>query len=224
MTDKSPWGCFVTAGAILGLFGLVSFATADEEAEKAKARASAPPAIVAIEDFDPARHQGLFNEVMIRAQLDIATMDRVNNDKPVLEERTTTTVARLYGTDAKDRSGSAPGILATYDTLSANRIIDMAEKPGPIGPIVVINGRVDDPTILTQEVFKVTGIGHVVAEDAPIITPFLHGRMDALAPLDDSGAVMTVGMIVVSPFLLIGLYRLHRRRQRKIAQTEWERY
>lgn len=223
MAEKSPWGCFVPGILIVGLFGLVGYAVSDEEAQKAKARASAPPPVVAVEDFDPAKDRHSFDEVNVRAQLDIKTMDKViDEDSPSDDERRTT-VVRLYPASAKDRNAPAPGVLVTYKPLSANRIIAMTEKMGPIGPIVVINGRAQSTSGIKNDAAKAIDRGPLVAEDAPYIEPFMDDRMAALAAEDGGATVFFSGLVVSLPFFIWGLVRLRKKRLRDIDRSQWER-
>ncbi len=159
---------------------------------KAEALRAGPPPAVGLSNFNPVHDLHAFDEVAIRAQLDLTrdaelTIERRGTDDlavmvPLLA------VAATLGEDGV----SAPEVLGValftaddfgFDQLTRADLRGMANEFGVYGPILTLNGRLGDPgdfADLIGQSFAESGA--VLAPGALYVYPFLEGRVAAFGP------------------------------------------
>ena len=197
--------------------------------EKAEALLAGPPPAVNLSDFNPVHDIHPFDEVAIRAQLDLTrdaelTLERRGNDDLAV-------MVPLVAVDAvvPEEGEAAPEVLGValftgeafaFDDLTRTDLRDMAREFGAFGPVLTLNGRLDGPgdfdDVLAQSFAQ---SGAVLAPDALHIYPYMEGRVaafDAAWPFQTSifGAFAWIG----GAFGVFALFKLAFRSNRR---TDW---
>ncbi len=200
------WVYFILAPLVLAI-GVSSYFSAEhDDAVRQQALSHGPPAVVAIERYNPAKNKGDYDEVMIEAQLDGAKIVDVSKTKG---SRTVDdgTVAPLYPTDAKDRAGGISAIFVSDGKLTDDAIKAMIVRDGPFGPIIRIDGI--DTTADGKPEFVTTAEDKIgaVPEKTVFLNPFDKDRKVALAPKHEGMEILIIAGIAA---LLLGGYGLIR--------------
>jgi len=188
----------------LGIWGYTSIL--QDDAERARALAKAPPAAVAIEKYDPAKNKGEYNEAVILAQLDVAKIIDVVKKKGS-RETGRVVVAPLYATDAKERTPVVPLVLVTDETLTDTQISAMAVGQGAFGPILKIDGLAQVDSGLSSDAQQALASVTTSWDKTVFIQPFGAGRAAALSKKGASGVVLGLGILAAVILVIIGLFR-----------------
>ena len=190
-------------GAALAIYLFID--DRQQEADKAAALASKPPAIVKLEAFDATKHTGKANEVAVLAQMDAnQIMDLTQSKRGSV--RNHWTIAPLYATDAADTSQPAIGVMVERDPISDEQMSKMVVAAGKFGPILLLNGATVSRSSESKALGEVEGRTKI-APDATIINPFEAGRAVGLAPSDDG---RNVALFVLVAALGIGGFGVFR--------------
>lgn len=194
----------------LGIWGFIS--GRDDEAAKARARQHAAPAAIALENFNPTKDKSDFDEVVLRAQVDVNSMVEVVKKKRGVE-RGRTTIARLYPVSAKDTSAPAPAVLVAPRSIPEAYLQKAMVSQGAVGPVLEFDGRIT--TGHSSDIREALRENTPITPDAIHIEPFIDGR-DAALRKGDPTLMLWLGGI---GGLVSGLYAWFRRRRTLAAAT-----
>jgi len=200
------WAYFVLAPIVLLLGISIYFSAEADDAARAKALSHGPPPPVAIESYDPKKHRGDYAEVMIEGQLDVTKIVDVTKTK---RSRTvgTGTVAPLYATNAKDKSGGIAAIFVSDTKLDDAAIEKMIVRQGPFGPILRIDGI--DTTDKGKPEYLRTAEDNIgaIPEKTVFLDPFGADRKAELAPTKNGIGILIFALIVAAALGGYGFFR-----------------
>lgn len=209
---RMPWWAYVGLAPLILAGGVTAYFSAqDSEAAKLRARHRPPPAAIAIENFDRARHVGPANEVVLVGQVDMAKAMELTETKNGREIHHWT-VAAIYAAGATDASQPALGALVQDSALTDAQLSQFVTGVGAVGPIMKIDGLLTDE-FSAQEAVRKTVNGKVAMVSSPVLVdPFENGRKVGLAASDD-GKIFAGVVAALALFCLgFGLYRRWKKR------------
>ncbi len=207
MLFRMPFWVYLLLAPVALVLGISAYFGAEhDDAVRQKALSHGPPPPVTIERYDPSKNKSDYNEVVIEGQLDV---DKIVDVTKTKGSRTvgTGTVAPLYPTGAKDRSGGIKAIFVSDGILSDQAIKAMIVRDGTFGPVIRIVG-IDTTASGTPEYLRTAQekIGTIPA-NAVFLNPFDGDRKKELAPRREGTGFLIFGAIVGLLLAGYGLYR-----------------
>jgi hypothetical protein len=201
------WVYFALAPVALALGIWGYFAAEHDDAVRQQALSHGPPPSIAIERYDARKNKGDYDEVVVEGQLDIEKIVDVTRTKG---SRTvgSATVAPLYPTDAKDRSGGIKAIFVSDEKLSDEAIKAMIVRDGTFGPIVRIDGIDTTSGGIPSYVNTAQDRIGTIPANTVFLNPFDRDRKQALAP-KKAGTVILIGTAIIA--LLLAGYGFFRK-------------
>lgn len=207
---------FIVAPLLFALGAYLFFVDRGQAAERAAALSHSAPAEVALADITSDNTGNDYNEIVVRAQGDVANAVEVVRTKRG-RERGRTVFLPLHPADAEDFSGPALGVLEVDGELSEEALARMYVADGPAGPVFVINGILDGgPNSGAADAFR----GDVeLADGVRTIQPFLEGREAELSNKGSGFLFVVLGLVLA---LLVGGYGFMRKRHLDAKQAALE--
>ncbi|MEL6960194.1 MAG: hypothetical protein AAGL89_14705 [Pseudomonadota bacterium] len=185
-----PISLGIIALAVLGLGYKAQIDQNERNALKAQALIDGPPAMVAIDDFDPALHAHPLDEAVLQAQAVLHLAYHLTIEGDTRDQYAY--MVPLVAPDAQsDRKIVGVAMFSdrrfTEDDLTDDLLFGGMTGFGNFGPIVAYNGRMRDLRDfdeLTAQSFSDEGL--IMPADMPVIWPYLEGRASAHAQEDNS--------------------------------------
>lgn len=208
-------------GAVVALAGAVAvgYVTAQKTASNRLALHAEAPAGVAIQDFDPARHEGPAGEATLLAQIDPDAAISVRYREGLTRMR-----AVVYPLlSSRAAGGAEPVVLGlvyypdrarTVEPMAADTLLPEPIGEGAVGPVVGLSGFPGAPDALQARATEAfAAAGFALAPSQVALTPFPEGRAAALeAPVPSH---MRTALFLLALVLMVSSVVLRHSRARR---------
>jgi hypothetical protein len=174
--------------------------------------------VVDLSEITSADSGSDFNEVTVRAQVDVFNMIELVKSKRGIE-RNRSLYAPLYPADAQDFSAPATAIMEIEGAVSDDEIGQFYVEDGAVGPVLVLNGVLESS--FNSDARKALESNVALGTEFYTIKPFVNGREVDLKPKGNAMIFVIFGLILAT---VLGGYGYFRKRALDAERAADEAY